>query len=114
MIRVCSTGSIVLGLVDQIGDRVDGPCPALKPMDDGGFACGLVLRPKDYIKSDRGVTSLRDAVKILIGAGVGCDEAGDEPDETYLPKARRLEEEYVKRHGVSAIQRAADIVIRGK
>ena len=114
MVRVCSTGSYVLGLVDQYGDRAEGPCPALKEDGRGGYACGLVLRPKDYIDSPRGVTPLRDAVKLLIGAGAGCDEAGDEPDETFLPKARRMQAQYIERHGVETLQKAADMILRGK
>lgn len=108
-IRVCGAGSHALGLVERYGERVDGPCPALMP-DGNGWACGLVKRPKDYIDSPRGVTMLRDAVKILIGAGAGCDEADDEPDETAAPKLRKLQEDYLERHGLEVIQKAAAIV----
>lgn len=69
---VCSTGSFTLGLVKEFGERAEGPCPALKSMDDGSLACGLVLRPKDYQSGP--AHDLRKAVKVLIGSGLGCDE----------------------------------------
>lgn len=108
-IRVCGAGSYAMALVERYGDRVDGPCPVLV-QDGDRWACGLVKRPKDYIDSPRGLTVLREAVKILIGAGAGCDEAGDEPDETAEAKLRKLQEDYLARHGIAAIQRAAEIV----
>ncbi len=111
---VCSVGSKVLGLVDTYGERAAGPCPALRPDNDGGYGCGLVMRPKDFIASPRGVTPLRDAVKLLIGAGAGCDEAGDEPDATFVPKAERLQRAYIERHGIPALRRAVEIVVMGR
>ena len=79
MRKICSAGSFTLGLVERYGDRVDGPCPALVARDDGGYDCGLVLRPKDHAPAGRGgAHDLRKAISLLIGAGVGCDEAGDD------------------------------------
>ena len=107
-VRVCSSGSYAQGLVERIGDRADGPCPALIANEDGGFDCGLMLRPNDFIKTaDRGVTVLREAVSLCIGAGAGCDEAGDEPDETAQPKLAEVQREYVRRHGIDKLKRAA-------
>lgn len=108
-VRVCGAGSYALGLVARYGERADGPCPALIA-DGERWSCGLVARPKDYIDSPRGVTVLREAVKILIGAGAGCDEAGDEPDATALPRLRRVAEDYVRRVGVETMRRAAAII----
>ena len=111
--QVCSTGSYVLGLVDNYGDRARGPCPALLPKGDG-FTCGLVARPKDYVDSPRGVTVLRNAAMLLIGAGIGCDEAGDEPDETALPKLDRLQETFLGRHSRREIDAAVRALILGE
>lgn len=111
--QVCGTGSFALGLVGKYGERAPGPCPALKN-DGDKFVCGLVLRPKDFIESQRGVMPLREAVMLLIGAGAGCDEAGDEPDTTALPKLRKIQDDYLEKHGVAAFQRAAEIVLGGK
>lgn len=112
-IQVCSCGSYLLGLVERYGERAAGPCPVLTPKGDG-FACGLILRPKDLIQSDRGVTSLREAVSILIGADAGCDEAGDEPEATAGPKIERLMQDYIERIGVERVQAAARLVYGGK
>ena len=111
--QVCSTGSFALGLVTEYGQRVDGPCPALE-QDGERQLCGLVRRPKHYLAADRGVTVLREAVKLLIGAGSGCDEAGDEPDETFLPKARRMMDEYTRRHPRDAFTKAAATLFTGR
>lgn len=109
---VCSCGSYVLGLVEQYGDRANGPCPALVEKN-GAYICGLVERPKGYIASDRSVSALRNAVMKLIGAGAGCDEAGDEADTTALPKIEELTGRYIRRVGVSELQKAAAIVYGG-
>lgn len=104
--RVCSMGSFALGLVERFGDRTDGPCPALTEQD-GRFVCGLVARPKDWLPSHpKSVTALREAAKVLLGAGVGCDEAGDEPDGTALPKLDAIQQRYLERTGEASIRRA--------
>jgi hypothetical protein len=105
--RVCTTGSFALGLVERFGDRADGPCPALAPAAAGAVACGLMTRPKDHLTGNpRGVTVLREAVGVLIGAGAGCDEAGDEAESTAAPKLRDLTERHIARHGRSGINNA--------
>lgn len=102
--RVCSTGSFALRLVRRFGERVDGPCPALEPRPDGSVACGLVAHPRAYLRNHpRPDAALRFAVAVLIGAGAGCDEAGDEPDETAGPKLDALAERHVR-------DRKADII----
>jgi hypothetical protein len=107
-IRVCGTGSFALGLVERYGERVDGPCPALE-QQGVSFTCGLVARPKYYMPANpRGVTVLREAVKLMIGAGAGCDEAGDEPDDIATPKIRAVLERYMARVDRRAMQKAAE------
>lgn len=109
-IRVCSAGSFALGLVGTYGERVDGPCPALEP-DGEGFACGLVRRPKHYFnRNGRSPTALREAVKIAIGAGIGCDEAGDEPDATARPKLEAVTREFARRYSRAQIERAVRVI----
>ena len=110
-IRVCSAGSYALGLVETWGERVDGPCPALEP-DGDGFACGLVRRPKHYLsRSRRGVTVLREAMKVVIGAGIGCDEAGDEPDATAMPKIEAVLRRFGERYPRARIEAAARVIM---
>lgn len=104
-IQVCSAGSYLLGLVQTLGDRATGPCPALV-QDGDRQVCGLMRRPTHYLKARRGPTVLREAVAVLIGAGAGCDEAGDEPDDTALPKLRAIQDAYLQRHGMAGIQQA--------
>lgn len=74
--HVCLTGSKVLGLVDTLGQRAPGPCHALVKSDDAGWRCGLVETPTKWINNGLGVTRLRQAVKLLIGVGIGRDVFG--------------------------------------
>lgn len=103
---VCSAGSLILGLVNRPGDRAPGPCPALLAGDEGEYTCGLMRTPSRYIRTQRGTTVMRKAVGVLIGAGAGCDEAGNEPDETALPKLRELQQRYLQQHPKSEIDAA--------
>ena len=106
-IQVCSAGSFSMGLVDAYGDRAPGPCPALVSQPDGSFACGMVLRPKEYAPAGKGgAHDLRKAVQVLIGAGAGCDEAGDEPAAKADRKIAEIQQRYLARHGRDGINRA--------
>ena len=66
-----------------------GPCPALTQTSATTYGCGLVLDPRKYVPAVRavskGVTALRRAAAVLIGAGNGCDagEAGEWRDRAY-------------------------------
>jgi hypothetical protein len=71
---ICRTGRLVLG-------DVHGACPALIEEGDG-FLCGLMVRPHYAPVRTRieGAERMRNAAKLLIGAGVGCcARAADEP-----------------------------------
>jgi len=102
---VCSCGSLLLRLVSTPGERAPGPCPALLP-DGDGWGCGLMLRPTDYLKSTRGPTVLRKAVAVLIASGTGCDDAGDEPDETAMPNLRMMQARYLADHSSEEVNKA--------
>jgi hypothetical protein len=91
-----------MGLVKTYCERAEGPCPALKANPDGGFACNLVLRPKDYRKG--AAHELRAAATTLVGVGIGCDEAGDDPDADSKLKA--MQDSYIARVGPDGINRA--------
>jgi hypothetical protein len=68
----------VLRLVRRLGDTVDGCCPALTEMPDGRYRCGIILKPKKYIKSSKYPAAvLSRNFAHLIGAGSGCDELLD-------------------------------------
>jgi hypothetical protein len=67
---LCPAGEVIF-------KRQDGPCPALRQIEHG-FACGLVLDPRSFAPTKtakHGANSMRDAMLILIGSGVGCDAA---------------------------------------
>ena len=107
-IQVCAAGSFTLGLVKTYGERVKGPCPALVTEPDGRQVCGMVLRPKDYAPSGRGgAHDLREAIKLLIGAGAGCDEAGDPPEPDADAKLQALQQRYLDRVGERKLEAAA-------
>lgn len=108
-VHVCGMGSFLLGLVETYGDRAPGPCPALKQQGDK-FVCGVVLRPKDYIASDKSVTALRDAVGLLIGTGAGCDDDGGEHSGAADRQIEELAQAHLRRHGIGAFDRAALMV----
>jgi hypothetical protein len=111
---VCSTGSFALGLVDRWGERAAGPCPALNHHEDGRQTCGLVERPKDWMPDHpKSVTALREAVRLLIGSGAGCDEPDDVEDQAEVALTRRLGEAYIARKGLPALQRAAHLLMEG-
>lgn len=79
-IQVCRNGAYLQGLVRTLGDTVAGPCPALTTKEDGTQACGIVLNAKKYIrKSKYREDVLRRSFMVLIGAGDGCDEPGEDP-----------------------------------
>lgn len=106
--QVCGLGSFTLGLVKNYGERADGPCPAIVERDDGSITCGLVNRPKDYSPAARGSThDLRAAAAMLIGAGIGCDEAGDDAD--WAVKLRAVQTRFLERAGPDRIDKAVKI-----
>lgn len=112
-LTVCGTGSYALGLVDRLGDRAVGPCPVLQVKDDGRQTCGLIERPRDYLPyASGGVHDLRRAVGILIGAGAGCDEIGDESPETADSKLKAIQDAYVSQIGEKTIHAAAEQILK--
>lgn len=72
--QVCAIGSFTQQLVDSYGERVPGPCPALVTEPDGSKTCGMVTRPRDYSPARAGAHELRAAIRLLIGANIGCDD----------------------------------------
>lgn len=104
--QICSLGSITLGLVGNYGERAPGPCPALIGQPDGSFACGLVLRPRDYARGKGGAHELRAAAMTLIGAGVGCDEPGEAESEEENAAIEAMTAAYLARVGHARIERA--------
>lgn len=109
-IQVCGTGSYALGLTLELGERVKGPCPALERTSKG-YECGVILRPKHYLPHNpRSVTAIRNAMMLCIGYGIGCDEAGDEPDASAQPKIKRIQQEYLRRHSETDLRKAVRIV----
>src|SRR5262249_25145409 len=66
-IGICRTGRLILR-------DIQGPCPALIEEGDR-FLCGLMTRPQDYAPVRtriEGAERMRQAAKLLIGAGQGC------------------------------------------
>ncbi|MGD9785101.1 MAG: hypothetical protein AB7E80_16195 [Hyphomicrobiaceae bacterium] len=108
LLQVCGTGSYVLRLVDKVGERAPGPCPALV-RDGDRMICGLVLRPKDYINGGSAM-KLREAVALLIGSGSGCDEAGDDRSPEVREKLKKIQKDYMQRVPATKINAAANLV----
>lgn len=102
----CAAGSFVMGLVINYGERAAGPCRAMIEQD-GKIVCGIMLRPRDWTGAKGAADDLRRDFGMLIGAGLGCDDAGDESDETANPKLRALGELHIQRCGVSRLHAAA-------
>lgn len=74
-VQVCRNGAFVLGLVDELGDTVAGPCPAIVHKTDGRMTCGVVENPNKYLKHrPYPAKVLSNNFARLIGAGNGCDE----------------------------------------
>lgn len=108
--QACSAGSYALGLVQNYGDRAAGPCPALE-QDGEGFSCGLLKRPKHYLpKNSRGVTVLRNALSILIGSGIGCDDIGDDSSEESAEKLALLKAKFMSRYSIDDLNKAVRTV----
>jgi hypothetical protein len=102
--EVCSVGSFTMGLVGNYGERAPGPCPAMVDQPDGSVSCGMVARPREYSPSIGGAHELREAIKIMIGAGSGCDEPGDSPEDAE--KVTALGRRYLEIQGPERIERA--------
>lgn len=106
--QVCALGSLTLGLVAAYGERASGPCPALTEQPDGAFACGLILRPRDYAPGRASIHDLREAAKVLIGAGIGCDDVAEDVPEgsEELEIMQAMQRTYIERVGVDRVNRA--------
>ena len=73
-------GSCCLQMTCSIGRLVfktkEGPCPALEWRPDGTSSCGLTNDPAKFAPMRarlKGVTVLRDAMKLSLAAGKGCE-----------------------------------------
>lgn len=85
--QVCRNGAYLLGLVDNFGETVKGPCPAMRRSAAGVVRCDIVINPKRYIKSNDYMASAYSRnFALLIGAGTGCDELLD--DDTQEEEAK--------------------------
>ncbi len=84
LIQVCRNGSYVLKLVQNLGEYVPGPCPAIIRAPDGKITCGIVAYPNRYLKKSQYPPHiLSKYFAHLIGSGTGCDEllSDDTPEE---------------------------------
>lgn len=83
----CMLGQLVL-------KQEDGACQALEIAPRGGYACGLVAHPERYAPvrtAAAGAAAMRNAARVLIGSGIGCDaQLEGEPASAALEQ--RLED----------------------
>jgi hypothetical protein len=82
--QVCRNGAYLLGLVDNLGETISGPCPAIARKPNGEIRCGVVLNPNKYIRGNKyPARVLSKHFASLIGVGTGCDELlpDDTPEE---------------------------------
>ena len=104
--QVCAAGSFGLRLVNEYGRRAPGPCPALIERGDK-LSCGVIERPLDWLRGNRrGPSALRQAMSILVGAGLGCDEAGPTPTEADLSALDEVRVRFLRRFKASEIEAA--------
>jgi hypothetical protein len=88
-------------LGEGVFKRKMGPCPALA-LEEGStppaYACGLVVDPAIP-------REMREAAKLLIGAGQGCDARinGEPPDVAFY--ARLLRQDQIDADRVAAAKR---------
>lgn len=77
--QLCNTGAFLLRKTKMFGEKtITGRCPALVTRFDGSYACGFILSPTRFIKSKYRPEVISRHVAVLIGAGSGCDEIGDD------------------------------------
>lgn len=110
MARVCSAGSIALGLVEKWGERAEGPCPALTEDNNHKLVCGIMKRPTNWLAVRKSTSLFRQAFGLLAGIGAGCDSPGDELDETAQTKLFEIKQAYVGLHSIDALLAAARFV----
>lgn len=56
-------------------------CPAIKPLDGGGFGCGVMSEPSRYISmAGHSPEAIGEAVRAILGAGQGCDAVHTDED----------------------------------
>lgn len=56
-------------------------CPALEPVEAGGYRCGLIAAPGPYLDLPPHWAALTgEAFGVILGAGSGCDAAMSDAD----------------------------------
>lgn len=56
-------------------------CPAIEPMEGGGYGCGVMRDPGRYIQAPgHSPEAVGEAVRMVLGAGAGCDAVHGEAD----------------------------------
>jgi hypothetical protein len=71
---VCCMSSICqLGQHVFKRDYTPGPCPGLKSDGNGEYVCDVVRNPQAYGPPNINIHALREAAKLIIYAGDGCD-----------------------------------------
>lgn len=95
--EVCGAGAFTQRLTKEYGQRVKGPCPALR-QDGDTISCGMVVRPKDFAWGKGSAEDLRAAARLLIGAEAGCDE-WDTDDPNASQKLQDIQDRYIAKNG---------------
>ena len=88
MVTLCALGQHVF---DR--EAHPGPCPALRERVND-YHCDIVANPRAY--SEGPADKLRDAARIIIGAGVGCDARfnGEPADRAFYRKIEQWDREH--------------------
>lgn len=56
-------------------------CPAIEPLETGGFGCGIMREPARYIAlPGHEPEAVGEAVRMILGAGAGCDAVHGDAD----------------------------------
>ena len=80
---LCCVSALCPVAESQFGIR-PGPCPAIMPQANGRVLCGIMEDPARFApeKTARyGAAAVSKSVKLLNGAGQGCDALADDEEE---------------------------------
>lgn len=105
--QICAWGSSALRLVEKLGDRVPGPCPAQLEVEPGVFKCGLAIKPKFFTGAQGPSEGLRETAALLIGAGLGCDAAGLRETPPTEAQLQQMRSKSVEMYGEDILRDAA-------
>ncbi|MHA3046487.1 hypothetical protein JSO59_003860 [Riemerella anatipestifer] len=114
-IQLCNTGAFLLKKSKTFGGKiVKGKCPALLSEEDGTFSCGLIKKPKLFIRSKYNSNVISRTVATLVGVGSGCDEIGEVSEDVMeeIALQKMIENKKNDRDWISKVQEAYELLLK--